>query len=384
MHTETTTRHPGIVKRGDRYQVRYRDRRGKSHRRNAPTLAAALDLQAKLRTGTTPTATAPTFTVYADEWCRSYRGMTGKARAQTLAGYRRTVNAELVPWFGRMRLDRIERADVREWVQALAARGSSRGTCRLYLTTLRLVFAVAVADGILARNPAEGVRAAYEAPDAAETTAARVLTDDERDRLLAALPARLHLLARLLDGAGLRVGEALGLEWSDVDLGARVIYIRRRYYRGHIGLPKTKAGVRTIPITTELARHLFLARSAARSTLVVPSTRGTHLTYSSLLVTWSAAAKRIGLDGVTPHDLRHTYGSRLYAAGLDILTLSRLLGHGDVTVTMRVYVHALPGAELPDMDALVEGHTRDTTSPDTTGRVAGVVDGNPAMGLVAG
>ena len=168
--TDARTKHPGVIKRGNRYQVRYRDRHGKSDRRSAPTLAAALDLQAKLRTGQVSQTAAPIFSDYADEWMRTYRGRSGTARDQTLVEYRRTIKSAVLPYFARMRLDRIEAADVRDWVRQTAGRGCSRGTCRVYLTALRLLLDTAVEDGILQRNPAQGVRVAYVAPGAAETT----------------------------------------------------------------------------------------------------------------------------------------------------------------------------------------------------------------------
>lgn len=104
---------------------------------------------------------------------------------------------------------------------------------------------------------------------------------------------------------------------------------------------------------------------------------------------WRPATKRAGLQGVTPHDLRHTCGSRLYANGLDVLTLSRLLGHSDVTVTMRVYVHELPGSGLPDMDALLGGSPRrdagrDTAVPDTAGYDPAPLRPDPARTLKTG
>src|SRR6185295_19848557 len=143
------------------------------HRRSAPTLGAALDLQAKLRTGTASTQAAPLFEAYAAEWKRTYRGRNGKAREATLAGYRWVVDNELVAHFGRMRLDRIGPADVREWLAGLAARGLARGTCGLRLRVLRLVFACAVEDELIHRNPCQHVRAAYTAPDAAQTEQGR-------------------------------------------------------------------------------------------------------------------------------------------------------------------------------------------------------------------
>jgi hypothetical protein len=81
---------------------------------------------------------------------------------------------------------------------------------------------------------------------------------------------------------------------------------------------------------------------------VAPSASGEHVVYATFMRLWSPAATKAGLAGVTPHDLRHTWGSRLSANGLDVLMLSRLLGHSDVTITMRIYVHEMPGVPMPD------------------------------------
>jgi len=206
-------------------------------------------------------------------------------------------------------------------------------------------------------------------PGAAEAEEGRALSDDERARLLAALRSEDRLLGQLLDGVGLRSSEALALEWDDIDVGQRVVHVRRRIYRGHVGPPKSKRSRREIPLSRDLALALFEARANATGSLVLPSRQtGRHRSYAAVAAAVQQggdAGRRGGRDDARPPPHVRVKALR---DRLDVLTLSRLLGHSDVTVTLRVYVHEMPCAPVPDIDALLggEGHKRDT-APDATG-----------------
>lgn len=100
-------------------------------------------------------------------------------------------------------------------------------------------------------------------------------------------PEEWRLLVRFLAQTGLRIGEAIALRWGDVDLGTRRVKVRRRIYKGTVDVPKSRYGLRDVPISTQLAQELWRYRAAAGSPAddapLFPSRAGTHLNGENLL-----------------------------------------------------------------------------------------------------
>ena len=370
------TRHPGIIRRGAHYQVRYRDRSGHSRRRGARTLAEALDLQAQVRRdrGRPHVDRSVTFRAYAEDWLVTYTGRTTRGiRESTRADYTRTIERDAIPFFGSMRLADVGPPDVRSFLARIARRGVSDNTIRLALAPLRALLATAYEDGAIPTNPAAGVRAIVTRPDREPTeNGARALTDEELERLLSKIPERWRLLVRLLGETGLRISEALALRWSDVDLGQHRIEIRRRLYRGRIGPPKSAYGRRTVPVSADLARDLWAARGASRAPLdgdpVFASATGTHMNAANLARrVLKPAAEAAAVDWASWHTLRHTCATRLFRAGLNAKQVQVWMGHHSPAFTLAVYVHLLSDDLPPSPFGATGGHAGDTRAPEIAG-----------------
>ena len=111
----------------------------------------------------------------------------------------------------------------------------------------------------------------------------------------------------------------------------------------------------------------WTAHAAATSALVFPDRVGGHADARNIRRrVWDKAAATAGIPGARFHDLRHTYGSRLFAGGWNVLAISRVLGHHSASFTLRTYIHCLSD-DLPDVDVIdrATGHRLDTDSPDT-------------------
>ena len=194
----------------------------------------------------------------------------------------------------------------------------------------------------------------------------KALSTEQLATLLALAPPRHDLLWRLLAGTGLRIGEALALRWGDLaieveQLGDAVVpreplavKVRRSLRHGRFKTPKSKYGRRAVPIDVELAERL---RDAHKSTeysgerhLVFCTSDGKWLDYSNLLRAFKPAAAEVGAPWAAFHALRHTYATRLFAAGRNVKQVQRLLGHHSPAFTLARYVHLLDddlGEALP-------------------------------------
>jgi integrase len=185
-----------------------------------------------------------------------------------------------------------------------------------------------------------------------------ILTNEQVNALLPALACRsIYAPAIVALFAGLRRGEILALRWSNVDLDTKVARVREALEETKkLGLrfktPKTKNGVRdiTLPdvVVEALREHrrgqleLRLALGVGKmldDALVFSGPEGGPQSPRDLSTDWAVEADRLGLGAVTFHALRHTHASQLIDAGVDIVTISRRLGHATPNVTLAIYAH---------------------------------------------
>ena len=210
-------------------------------------------------------------------------------------------------------------------------------------------------------NSCEGV----DLPAVPETDEIRFLNLDEVDALVEhARPGEFHALDRAMFLAaamtGLRKGELLALRWKDVDWTAGRIRVRQNYVRGQFGTPKSKRSTRSIPMADELAGELDrLYKQSAHEgegdlVFAHPITGG-PLPKANVTRRLRAALKAAKLDHTHRfHDLRHTFGTRMAAAGVPMRTLQEWMGHRDLATT-QIYADYAPSAREAEMIAAAFG-----------------------------
>jgi integrase len=319
-----------------------------------------------------------TFADYAPEWIRAYRGRTARGIGQdTLADYRRALGLDVdgkptgegaVGFFGRTLLAEIGAPELRAFADHVSSRGVRRQTVRLALAPVKALLATAHEDGLIRHNPAAGLRNLLPADEDREADVVKALAPDELAALLDAMPDAWRPFFEFLAETGLRVGEAVEVRWSDVDLGGRWLTVGRRYYRGRVGLPKGRK-TRRVPLSPRVARSLWTMRGkAADGDLVFMSERGGRVDQSNVMSrVLKPAAVEAGLgvwvvDGkarggrraeswVGFHTFRHTCATMLLRGGWNAPQAQRLLGHSDPGFTLRRYVHLLD-ADLPEVGFL--------------------------------
>jgi integrase len=269
----------------------------------------------------------------------------------TLDTYHSSLRAHLAPHFGTRSLDRIGAEDVEALIGTMRRNGAGAKTTINALTLLHQICAFGRRKGWCRDNPCEGV----DRPQIEESADVRFLDQSELDALLRAVSLddalgstdrALFLTAAM---TGLRQGELLALRWSDVDWKASRLRVRQNYVRGHWGTPKSKRGSRSIPLADrvagELERHFQRSAYQADGDLAFahPHT-GQVLDHSRLVKRFKKALKAAGVREVRFNDLRHTFGTRMAAAGVPMRTLQEWMGHRDFKTTL-IYADYAPSAQ---------------------------------------
>lgn len=201
------------------------------------------------------------------------------------------------------------------------------------------------------------------------------LTEEQKSLILKTWKGhRMGVPALVLLYCGLRRGELLALLWSDIDLKANTLRVSKAAdmprNETKIKKPKTKAGNRVIPIPDILSPVLEDARRKAESLYVCPSVKnGGVMSAQAYREAWNSYMhylniqaggrdasrsnpKVIAMDPFTAQQLRHTYATMLYDADVDVKTAQKLLGHKDLTVTMKIYTHLSAKKETIGIDRL--------------------------------
>jgi integrase len=150
-----------------------------------------------------------------------------------------------------------------------------------------------------------------------------------------------HLIVLLGGEAGLRCGEMMALEWTDVDLKKRQLCVARSEWKGHVTTPKG-GRLRYVPLTERLTAVLRASRHL-KGPRVLCSDGGSPLTQREVQGLVARAARRANLVNVGVHILRHTFCSHLAMHGAPARAIQELAGHQDLTTTQR-YMHLSPAA----------------------------------------
>ena len=331
-----------------------RDYYGRTRREVQDKLATALRAQ---RDGVLLAKTDQTLSAYLEQWLETMAKPS--VRPRTFENYRLNVRRarELL---GRIRLGELTPAAIQGAYAALLRRGlAPRSVWQMHMV-LHRALRQAVLSGALVRNPVDGV----SRPRASHHEI-RTLTIDEVKRLFEITrDHRLHALWVVLATTGVRLGEALGLKWEDVDFNLGRLSIRRSLQReAHVGFvlvePKTAKSRRSVylaPGTIQaLKEHLVrqenerqLARDLwqPKHDLVFKSELGKPMQDGQVSWSFHQALAKAGLPRIRIHDLRHTAATQLLERGVHPKVVQEMLGHSTITLTLDTYSHVMPGLHV--------------------------------------
>ena len=289
------------------------------------------------------TVSRETFAEAANHWLAAKRP---RIELATYRDYEIHLRLRLIPAFGQLKLREISRSKIEAYLAQLdGEQRLSRKTINDSLIPLRQILARAVRDGALSANPALSVdcdsplELPYERPT--------MLHLDRRQALmyLDACSPWYRPLAEILVGAGLRIGEAIALQWRDVDWDGSALQVSRAAKNGGLGGTKgDKArAVMLAPYLLELLRGQRGADAGARgaSNFIFQSPHGHMLNRDNVRRRGHEPTVRdAGLpSALRLHDLRHTAATLWLAAGESIYFVQQQLGHADIQTTIDLYGH---------------------------------------------
>ena len=282
-----------------------------------------------------------------NEWAETWLASKKTLKGRTYTSYESVWRTLVKPRWGDTRLDRVTHGEVVRWVAELTERGLSPSRITQALLCLKQVLALAVMDGRLARNAAEHVK-----PPRPRKAEPRFLTHEQvHDLAEACGQYRVFVLTAAY--TGLRWGELRALRVKRIDLERGRIDVAEAMPERSLELDTPKNHKRrTVPIpgfvVDELEKQV---QGKGPDDLVFTNSAGGMLDNTNFRRNiWNPAARSIGLDGFTPHDLRHTTASLAVSAGANVKALQRLLGHASASMTLDVYSALFDS----DLDAVAE------------------------------
>jgi integrase len=278
---------------------------------------------------------------------------------KTAERYRELAEGQIIPHLGAITLQKLRPAKVAEWHADLLKSGSKTGNSLSARTVghahrlLHRALERAVETEVLSRNVAAAV-----SPPKVESSEVEILDAEQIAATLQRLEGHpLYPIVVLDLASGLRRGELLALRLLvDVDLDGALLHVQRSLEETRSGMrfkvPKTAHGRRTVSlppsavaVLREHRRQLLETRLALglgkpdEQTLLFSQPDGSPIPPNRLTRRWQDACKSLGLPRVSFHGLRHTHASALIAAGLDVVAVSRRLGHASPNVTLSIYAH---------------------------------------------
>lgn len=281
----------------------------------------------------------------------------GRKRS-TLMDLESHTRVHLVPYFGDRSMASITPEDVQDFVYALEGKNLKPKTVHNLIGTLAALFNYAKLprNRWVALNPCEGVEITADGPQ----DELRYLNRDELDRLIEfarvgefqEIDRAMYLCAAM---TGMRKGELLALRWGDVDWEVSKIRVRQNFVRGEFGTPKTRRSYRSVPLADEVAGALHRLWAASRfqedtDLVFAHPVSGETMSPANVTRRMKKSLEAAGFLGrpYVFHDLRHTFGTRMAAAGAPLTAIREWMGHKDIATTQRYadYMEAANEAEV--------------------------------------
>jgi len=292
----------------------------------------------------TPHLSAPimVFSAWVDKWMDEE--VIGNVKPSTFQTYENIVRKHLLPYLGGNTLDEINARTVLEFIEHLENAGFAESTIRGAFRLLFSAMKAAQEEGLIRKNPCYKIRIQHRESREQEVL---TLSQQESIRLEAGeenMPALISLYT------GMRLGEICALKWSDIDWEGQTVAVNRTAQRRKqiggkktmimIGAPKTNRSHRIIPIPKFIIDLLLKLRETTGQNPFIFGKQGSAAEPRSIQRHFQKLLQKLGITNAHFHTLRHTFATRLIEMGIDVRTVSDLMGHSSTKTTLDVYMHS--------------------------------------------
>ena len=290
-----------------------------------------------------------TVTAWVQFWLENYKSNILKSK--TYDNYEYALNGHIKDSIGGIRLNKIKTDSIQQLYNQMHKRNLSTSTIRIVHVTLSQAFDQAIKNELIHINPCK----ATIRPKSEKKKVKAMTVQQQAIFVNGCKDSTYHNLFIFLLNTGLRIGEALALVWDDIDFNQQTIFINKTVSdivnrdegattkrKTIIDTAKTSHSIRTVPINKSVMKILN-GQKEKSGQLVFSSKVGTLLMPRNINRSLKDLLKANDLpDSITVHSLRHTFATRLLEKGVNPKTVSDLLGHASVQITLDVYSHIMP------------------------------------------
>lgn len=272
---------------------------------------------------------------WAETWLRTYKS---GVEYSTREMYAKVIKNYVVKTLGGMKLKDIKLAHLQKIINE---NSHKERTIKIFSITINQMLEQAVINDLIVKNPARGMKL----PTSQKTISKRALTSEEMEKIKTLqLSAKDKCFVMLLLYTGMRKSEALAITKSDINSEDMLITINKtlvfKVNQSEIKHnPKTKAGVRIVPILAPLKDILGQYIESISTDLLFPASDGGTMSDTGYRRMWQRFCTAMGTKEITAHMFRHNYATILYNAGIDVKAAQTFLGHSSISVTMDIYTH---------------------------------------------
>lgn len=280
-----------------------------------------------------------------------------RLKEASISRYQNLIDTHILPELGNKRMSQITVSVINRFLTAKLEQGRldhTGGLSPSYVRSIALIINSAISFGV-AENMCSPLQSKITKPTLSKKELTILGAEKQAilEKELLQDMSETKLLIYITLYTGIRIGEACALRWEDIDLESNILYVRQTVSRVWtsedgkkksklvIGTPKSESSLRCIPICSKLQtilcsfpyrkRHGYILTNTADNNFISPRTF--EYRYKTIM-------EKCSIEPVNYHSLRHTFATRCIERGVDIKSLSEILGHSDVSITLNTYVHS--------------------------------------------